>query len=94
MITRLFVLLILSITITSCGSDVYVCTGPYATKYHSTTDCPEIEYGIKMNRYGYSCEGNNNKIYPYFFCSKCMDGYLIKECESRIIRAFNEQKTE
>lgn len=60
--------------------------------YHSTTDCPEIEYGIKMNRYGYAYKRDNTEIYPYYFCSKCMNKYLIQECESRIIRAFNEQK--
>ena len=60
--------------------------------YHSTVDCPNIKGGVLMNSYGYSYEYDQNKIYPYYFCSQCMDNELISDCRDRIIRAFNAQK--
>lgn len=39
MMWRLLILLFICLTIASCGSDVFVCTGPYSTKYHDNPDC-------------------------------------------------------
>lgn len=60
--------------------------------YHSTTTCPEISYGLQMDRYGFSYEYNKNKIYPYFFCSKCMDSDLIEKCDYLIRSAFRDSQ--
>lgn len=61
--------------------------------YHSTTDCPSIQYGVKMDRYGYAYEYNNSKIYPYHFCPKCMDSQLIEDCDERIWAAFSAKQS-
>ena len=60
--------------------------------YHSTTNCPNIKHGVKMDKYGYTYEDNSNKLYPYYFCSMCMDGNLIYRCEERILEAFRQQQ--
>ena len=60
--------------------------------YHSTTDCPEIGYGLQMDRYGFSYEYNKSKIYPYYFCSKCMDSDLIEKCDFLIRSAFKDSQ--
>ena len=59
--------------------------------YHSTTNCPNIKHGVKIE-YGYTYEYNSNKLYPYYFCSMCMDSYLIHCCEDRILEAFRQQQ--
>ena len=45
-----------------------------------------------MDKYGYTYEDNSNKLYPYYFCSMCMDGNLIYRCEERILEAFRQQQ--
>ena len=60
--------------------------------YHSTTNCPNIKHGVKMDKYGYTYEDNSNKLYPYYFCSMCMDGDLIHRCEMNILEAFRQQQ--
>lgn len=60
--------------------------------YHSTVEWPNIKGGVLMNSYGYSYERDHNKIYPYYFCSQCMNEELITDCRDRIVRAFNAQK--
>jgi hypothetical protein len=79
------------------GKHFYVEETPPITKeqdsatilvYHSTIDCPNIIFGVKMDRYGYSFKRDASEIYPYSFCPKCMDTELIDSCEKRIISAF------
>ncbi len=46
--------------------------------YHSTTKCPEIRFGIRMDSYRIT------RYYPYYFCPKCMDQDQIERCEKKI----------
>lgn len=67
------------------------CDGASTTIiYHSTIDCPNIKYGVRMNRFGIAYEYNNKKPYPFYYCPKCMDSELIHECGSRISAAFED----
>lgn len=57
--------------------------------YHSTLNCPNIRMGVEMDGYGYVESMTNGQI-PYYFCPTCMNEELIRVCERRILRAFNE----
>ena len=81
------------------GEDFFVEISPESSGdanqtliYHSTTNCPNIRHGVKMNKYGYTYEYNTNKLYPFYFCSTCMDGELIHSCEMNILGAFRQQQ--
>ena len=57
--------------------------------YHSTLECPNIRTGVEMDGFGYVENLTKGQI-PYYFCPTCMNDELIRNCERRIIRAFNE----